>query len=255
MEETYVMTRGDDQFLVSQSYAADHNTIVIPVIEASGLMAYDRIITFARNRSAPMNDSGYASTGREYVLDKIYPITSFSWDRAREQIDLQGRRVRKAASPTAASENHSRKGFDLTRTTVYSPGGDRILTRYYIDPSRLGFNVETTTCLIGCKIDAGTTDGEYFGGVGVSSIRGELKFNDGHVIGRYAYGKGNGRYLDVTGDISASGEIKLREIDPAQGAQVTGSIHGNVKGNQINGTWTSASGKNELPFFFVPSNL
>jgi hypothetical protein len=255
MEQTYVMTRADGQFLVSQSYAADHNTIVVPVIDNAGIMAYGRIITFARNRSAPLNESGYRSTGREYVLDKLTPISDFTWEGARETIDLQASRVHKSTGSQAAPPNKSRKGFDLTPTSVYSPDGDRILMRYYVDPSRIGFNVETTTCLIECTLDARATDGEYFGGVGNSSIRGELRFDNGHVTGRYKYDKGNGRYLKVTGEVSPSGEIELREVDPSQRDHVTGSIHGHISGSQINGLWKTPGRVKELPFFFVRSTL
>jgi hypothetical protein len=257
MEQTSVMGRDDGQFLVNQSYAADHNTIVVPIRQDTGLPYFERIIEFARDRFTASEQPDYPIYGNEYALATRHSLKDFSWDNVRNLIDTQVTLAhKKAGQPRGGGEAimNRPKGFTLTETRVYGADGGQKSTRYYIDPVRWGFSVDTTGCFINCPTSAKNEQSRYGGGVGKSYITGDMHITGSQFTGRYKYAAGS-HSLEISGTVSENNEVELVESDPKSASKVTGRIQGKVRNRGIEGTWTSPDGKRTAPFFFMPRIL
>jgi len=257
LEQTSIVDRDDGQFLISQSYAADHNIIVVPVRQDHGAPYFDRIIEFARDRLSVSEQLDYSIYGHEYTLPTRHSLKVFSWDNVRYLRDTQATLAdKKAEQARDGSKGNiaTPQGFTLTETRVYGADGGQRGVRYYIDPMRRGFSVDSTGCFINCPTSAKSELSRYSGGVGKSYITGDMQINGRQFKGSYKYTSGS-HSLEISGTSNEKNEVELVESDPKGASKVTGRIRGRIRIRGIEGIWTSPDGKRTAPFFFMPQIL
>ena len=247
MQDTYVMLRGGEYYLVKESDFADKSFVIVPIIKSKNGASFDRVIYFSIE-AQESSKRGYAVwSGDEISLSEPRELSKFSWSAVSQWHN----NFKPARSPDPKSK--IQEGFRLAELTIHNLDGREIGNRTYIYPNKLGATPESLVCYKSCVPKLPGSTMEFRGGIGSCPIEMSITESGTSIRGTYRY-QNKGGDLNLIGN-NTEGKISLNEYIEASQKRITGKFSATRQGNQLDGVWIAQPQGRQLHFFVVPDGI